>query len=61
MSVENNAVVVALGLLQPTAPRAVLLVGHLPEAASTVTRGENAGRELHEFNIERSIPMLGSW
>jgi len=53
--------VVALGALQPGAACDVLLVGYLPEAVSKVTRGENAGRELHEFNIVRSIRKLGSW
>jgi hypothetical protein len=61
ISVVNDAVVVALGALQPAAPCDVLLVGYLPEAVSKVTRGENAGRELHEFNIVRSIRKLGSW
>jgi len=61
ISVQNNAVVVALGALQPAAACDVLLVGYLPEAVSKVTRGENAGHELHEFNIVRSIRKLGSW
>jgi len=39
----------------------VLLIGYLPEATSKVTRGENAGRELHEFNIVRSLSILGRW
>jgi hypothetical protein len=59
--VQDDAVVVALGALQPAAPCDVLLVGYLPEATSKVTRGENAGRELREFNIVRSIRKLGSW
>jgi hypothetical protein len=61
ISVENDAVVVALGALQPAAPCDVLLVAYLPEAVSKVTRGENAGRELHEFNIVRSFRTIGSW
>ena len=61
ISVQNDAVVVALGALQPAAACDVLLVGYLPEATSKVTRGENAGRELREFNIVRSIRKLGSW
>ena len=39
----------------------MLLLGYLPEALSKVTRGENAGRELHEFNIVRSLRKLGTW
>jgi hypothetical protein len=61
ISVQNDSVVVALGALQPAAACDVLLVGYLPEAVSKVTRGENAGRELHEFNVVRSIRKLGSW
>jgi len=43
-----------------------LLLGHafgggMPGAVAGVTRGENAGHELHEFTIVRSIHKLGSW
>ena len=61
ISVQNDAVVVALGALQSVAPCDVLIVSYLPEAISKVTRGENAGRELHEFNIVRSFRTIGSW
>jgi hypothetical protein len=61
ISLQNDAVVVALGALQPALPCDVLLVRFLPEAVSKVTRGENAGRELHEFSIVRSIRNVGSW
>lgn len=30
-------------------------------AVSQVTRGENAGHALHEFNIVRSVRKLGDW
>jgi hypothetical protein len=36
-------------------------VSYLGEGVSKVTRGENAGRELHEFNIVRSVQRLGTW
>jgi hypothetical protein len=39
----------------------VVLVSYLPEGVSKITRGENAGRELHEFNIVRSFRWLGTW
>jgi hypothetical protein len=39
----------------------VLLVSYLHEGVSKVTRGENAGRELHEYNIVRSVRRLGTW
>jgi hypothetical protein len=38
-----------------------MLVSYLPEASSAIKAGENAGRELHEFNIVRSISRLGGW
>jgi hypothetical protein len=61
LSVRDNSLVVALGAQAPPAACDVLLLGYLPEAVSKVTRGENAGRELHEFNIVRSVRTLGHW
>jgi hypothetical protein len=39
----------------------VILVSYLRHAVSAIGRGENAGRELEEFNIVRGIRKLGSW
>jgi hypothetical protein len=61
IAVQNSDVVVALGAQQQPGPCDVLLLGYLPEAVSKVTAGENAGHELHEFNIVRSVRKLGSW
>jgi len=61
ISVRNSNVVVALGAQPQSGPCDVLLLSYLPEAISKVTRGENAGHELHEFNIVRSVRKLGSW
>jgi hypothetical protein len=61
ISVQNSNVVVALGAQPQSGPCDVLLWSYLPEALSKVTRGENAGHELHEFNIVRSVRKLGSW
>jgi hypothetical protein len=61
VAVHNDNLIVTLGAQQQPAVCDVLLLGYLPEAASKVTRGENAGRELHEFNIVRSLRTLGSW
>jgi hypothetical protein len=61
VAVHNDSLIVTLGAQPQPAVCDVLLVGYLPEAASKVTRGENAGRELHEFNIVRSLRTLGSW
>lgn len=61
ISMRDNRLVVALGAQPQTGACDVLLLGYLPQAVSRVTRGENAGHELHEFNIVRSIRTLGSW
>ena len=39
----------------------VLLIGYQPSAVTAIAVGENAGRDLHEFNIVRSIATLGRW
>jgi hypothetical protein len=39
----------------------VFLVSYLPTAVTPIGRGENAGRELREFNIVRSFAQLGLW
>jgi hypothetical protein len=61
VSIHDGNLVVTLSAQQPQALCDVLLLGYLPEATSKVTRGENAGRELHDFNIVRSVRNLGSW
>src|ERR1700733_1011093 len=61
VSLQNDSVVVALGAQRQPIACDVLLLGYLPQASSKVTRGENAGRELQEFNIVRSVRNLGSW
>lgn len=61
LAVQDRNLVVALGAQSPSGPCDVLLLSYLPSAVSKVTRGENAGRELHEFNIVRSVRRLGAW
>jgi hypothetical protein len=39
----------------------VNLVAYLPEASTSVGRGENSGRTLAEFNIVRQFRRLGVW
>ncbi len=39
----------------------VVLVSYLRHAVSAIGRGENAGRQLEEFNIVRGIRKLGPW
>lgn len=39
----------------------VFLISYRPTAVTSIGRGENGGRELHEFNIVRSFATLGVW
>ena len=39
----------------------VTLLGYLPEALTSIGRGENSGRALREYNIVRSSATLGDW
>jgi hypothetical protein len=39
----------------------VELISYMPKAVTPIGRGENAGRELHEFNVVRSFETLGTW
>jgi len=61
ISVHADSLVITLGAQTRQAPCDVLLLSYLSEATSKVTRGENVGRELHEFNVVRRMRLLGSW
>jgi hypothetical protein len=39
----------------------VILVSYLGHASSAVSGGENSGRKLEDFNVVRSLRVLGSW
>jgi hypothetical protein len=39
----------------------VILVSYLRHASSAVAGGENRGRKLEDFNVVRSLRVLGSW
>lgn len=51
----------ATGTSAPTGTSDVVLISYLSEGVSKITRGENSGRELHEFNIVRSLRRIGTW
>jgi hypothetical protein len=66
IAVHEDRIDVSLGASgaagsMPVGVNDVVLLSYLPEGVSRITRGENAGRELHEFNIVRSIRRLGTW
>jgi hypothetical protein len=61
VSLHDSEVRIDIGA-QPQSPRCdVLLVAYLHHALSAIGRGENAGRNLEEFNIVREIRPLGGW
>ena len=61
VSLRESELLVDVGA-QPQAPRCdVLLVAYLRHAVSAIGRGENAGRNLQEFNIVREVRPLGTW
>jgi hypothetical protein len=39
----------------------VILVSYLRHASSAIAGGENGGRTLEDFNVVRSLRVLGSW
>ncbi|MBV8402778.1 MAG: DUF1223 domain-containing protein [Gammaproteobacteria bacterium] len=61
LSLQNDAVLIALGASPQAAPCDVWLVPYLRHARSAIGRGENAGRTLEEFNIVRELRALGGW
>jgi hypothetical protein len=61
IAVRDQQVNVSVGAAASAVPNDVVLVSYLHEGVSKITGGENAGRELHEFNIVRSIRKLGTW
>jgi hypothetical protein len=61
LSLHEAELLVEIGA-QAQAPGCdVLLVPYLRHAVSAIARGENAGRNLEEFNIVREVRTLGGW
>jgi hypothetical protein len=61
VSLRDDAVLVELAAQPQSAACDVWLVPYLRHARSAIGRGENAGRNLEEFNIVREVRALGSW
>ena len=61
VSVRDAEVLVEVGVQPGVPPSDVTLVAYLRHAVSAVGRGENAGRTLDEFDIVRTIRILGAW
>jgi hypothetical protein len=56
---RGDAIEIAVGDQSGAAPSDVLIVTYTRSAVSSIGRGENAGRQLTEFNIVRSVRKLG--
>jgi len=61
LAVQGGDLVINVGAAPAATASAVVLIGYQPKAVTAIGQGENAGRELHEFNIVRSFATLGSW
>jgi hypothetical protein len=61
VTVADGGVQVEVGTNPRFAGGDVILVSYLRHAVSAIGRGENAGRQLEEFNIVRGIHQLGPW
>jgi hypothetical protein len=61
VSLRNAAVLVNLSAQPQSVACDVWLVPYLRHARSAISRGENAGRNLEEFNIVREVRALGAW
>jgi hypothetical protein len=61
VAAQGEELVVSVEAARDATPGDVILIGYEPTAVTAIGQGENAGRELHEFNIVRSFATLGSW
>lgn len=58
---DGSGYMVHIGYGEPDRPAQIWLIEYEPEAVTDVMRGENAGRQLTEFNIVRSWRAIGTW
>jgi hypothetical protein len=61
VSLQDAELLVDVGAQPQSTGCDVLLVAYLRHALSAIGRGENAGRNLEEFNIVREVRTLGGW
>jgi hypothetical protein len=61
VSLRDGGVLVDIGASTEFPQSDVVLVTYLRHTVSAIGRGENAGRNLEEFNIVRSIRTLSVW
>jgi hypothetical protein len=61
IAIADSRILISISALADVKAADVLLIGYLRQATSHIGRGENSGRTLQEFNIVRSVQLLGSW
>ena len=61
VAVQGEELIVSVEAASGATVNDVILVSYKPTAVTAIGRGENAGRELREFNIVRSFATLGLW
>ena len=61
LAVQGGELIVSVEAVSGATVNDVILVSYKPTAVTAIGRGENAGRELREFNIVRSFATLGTW
>jgi hypothetical protein len=61
LSVDDGKIHVKLAASELGRGSEVILVSYLRKGTSSISRGENAGRTLDEYNIVRSMHTLGHW
>lgn len=62
VSRENEEVHIrAQALSSDTGPMVVQMLRYQPKRVSNITRGENAGRTMHYFNVAQDWQVLQSW
>jgi len=61
LSVRGSDLVIDVGEQLGAQPSDIILAAILPQAATSVPRGENAGRTLTEYNIVRALRVIGTW
>ena len=57
----NNQIAVSLEAHSVAAPLDIILISYISKAETRVSRGENSGRVLKEFNVVRSMSVLGTY
>jgi hypothetical protein len=61
LGLAHNQVRIELRARALPAPINVIIVGYLPQVATAVGAGENAGHKLQEFDVVRTYDVVGVW